>query len=379
MAEAQSELIELMRQQMEQMRIAQEHMMQVTMENQQLKQELAAANGPGNPQTKRPDRPSVEADLTDNDWAIFIDSWSRYKEMTRLTTVNDIRNELRATCAPSVNKMLFDLVGSTTLNTSSEEELLGHMHRVAVRGVHKEVHRQRFTRITQVDGESVNKFVARLKAQATLCDFKVRCNNPDCGRDVSYSEEMVSHQMVSGLSNAQHQSKILAEAATISTFQEKFDKLISLETTDNSTPQLNITPAAMMPTVAGVGRSPSEYKRRLNASRDVTKRGGKYDNDKETSNRRCKGCGNASHLGKTMARKDCPAFGKKCNGCGIENHFRKVCRTTKSKNAGARGDETSGEDDFDDEYESSVSFALGTEAYLPQPDFRTHLDPNGPE
>ena len=241
------QLIDLMRQQMVQMQITQEKLIHVSEENTQLRNDLAAARTtPGEslasgltPQTKKPDRPIVESDLSDSDWVLFEDSWQRYKVMCRLSRAVDIFHELRAACIPSINKILVELVGTERLNSASEEELLGHIRKVAVQGVHKEVHRQRFARITQADGESVNKFVAKLKASASLCEFQVTCHNPECRQSVSYSEEMVAHQMIGGLANPDYQAKILAEAATVTTFQQKFDKLVSLETTEMATTHLN--------------------------------------------------------------------------------------------------------------------------------------------
>ena len=195
------QLIDLMREQMEKLDNKTEQLLQMNQENETLRRDLQTAtdnrSGSGT-QTKKPDRPGITPELTDNDWALFLDSWARYKSMCRLTLEVDIRNELRAYCDPAINKMLFELVGATTLNALPEMELLERMRKVAVRGVHKEVHRQRFFRITQAEGESLNRFVARLKAQAALCDFRITCTPTESH---SYSEEMVAHQMISGLAN----------------------------------------------------------------------------------------------------------------------------------------------------------------------------------
>ena len=93
----QLQMMAMMQQQMEQMRFAQESMMQTMLENQELKEKLKQATNNPAPQTKKPDRPSINIDCTDSDWSIFIDSWSRYKAMSRLTSDGDIRHELRAT------------------------------------------------------------------------------------------------------------------------------------------------------------------------------------------------------------------------------------------------------------------------------------------
>ena len=48
---------------------------------------------------------------------MFTDQWARYKDMTKLRNLAEIRNELRSTCSREVNKLLFDLVGAESLNT----------------------------------------------------------------------------------------------------------------------------------------------------------------------------------------------------------------------------------------------------------------------
>ena len=158
--------------------------------------------------------------------------------MSRLTDVGEIRNELRCACSPDVNKLLFDIVGPTTLDACDEDTLLHHVKSVAVQGSHKEVHRQKFQALAQEEGEAITNYLAKLQAQAQLCDFQVDCTA--CNRPVSYTTNMVSGQLIAGLHNPDHQAKVLAEATTLNTLQLKFDKLVSLETTDQATRRLNM-------------------------------------------------------------------------------------------------------------------------------------------
>lgn len=130
-----------------------QQMMQATM--QQLLQGLTTATSPGATQggrVKRLDRPVIDGDATDSDWAMFIDSLDRYKTMTKISDPVEIRNELRSTCSPVINKLLFDFVGASTLNSCTEQQLLAHIKLVAVKGVHKEVHRQNFHSLQQSPG-----------------------------------------------------------------------------------------------------------------------------------------------------------------------------------------------------------------------------------
>ena len=167
-----------------------------------------------------PKRPTIQDDMDDSDWAIFEDSWRRYKRITRLETEEETIMELRTACSNEVNKLLFEFIGKATLDstTMTEEILLGHIRSVAVKGVHKEVHRMNLGKITQSVGESITHYVARLKAQSLLCEFQITCS---CNLSPSFAEEMVAQQLIAGLRNQDHQAKILGEATTLTTLQRK--------------------------------------------------------------------------------------------------------------------------------------------------------------
>ena len=142
----------------------------------------------------------MNAGINDREWALFLDTWTRYKQMAGINNGDMIRLELRACCSDDVNKMLFEFVGAATLDQCSEEELLGHIKGVAVKSVHKEVHQRTFNMMSQDEGESIPSYVARLRSQAVLCEFKKNCScNPP--REMSYADEMVAQRLVAGLSN----------------------------------------------------------------------------------------------------------------------------------------------------------------------------------
>ena len=53
----------------------------------------------------------------------------------------------------------------------------------------------------------------RLKGQASICNFSIKCNSTTCGKLTSYSDQMVSHQLVRGLADPSIQEQILSHAA----------------------------------------------------------------------------------------------------------------------------------------------------------------------
>ena len=91
--------------------------------------------------------------------------------------------------------------------------------------------------MAQNEGESMTYFLKRLRGQANFCEFNIKCpEEQTCGQQVDYSEDMVTGQMIAGLANLEHQSRILAEAASLISFEQKFNHLVYLKTTDKSTP-----------------------------------------------------------------------------------------------------------------------------------------------
>jgi len=273
-------------------------------------------NTPQPSQRNKPSRPIIEADCTDNRWVIFKDAWVRYKQMAKLTDLNEIRNELRSACSSAVNELLFNFVGPASLNTATEDELLNHIRSVAVKTVHPEVYRQQFFRLKQSDGEAITHYVSRLKSQAMLCDFVQKCDNGQC--NTSYSENMITSQLIAGLHNQSHQSKILSEVGTLKSLKQLVERLLTLESTEKAAShfqpvdQSHITPIK------------SDYqKNKYSAPTEKRNQKPAFGD----SSGKCKGCGRDRHQ---KGRQQCPAQNRKCNKCGRLHHFANVCMSSSS-------------------------------------------------
>ena len=279
----------------------------------------AAANVPPPPPQSRPnraklDRPTIDADCTDNRWIIFRDAWNRYKEMASLSSAAEIRNELRSACSPKVNEMLFNFVGPDALNTASEEALMDFIKSVAVKVVHPEVYRQQFFTLRQSDCESITNFIStlsRLKAQAMLCAFngKGSCTQNTCV--VSYSEDMVKSQLIAGLRNPSHQSKVLSEMEVLKTLEQVTARLLALESTEKASSHLR--PSVEVAAISN--QQPNRNGNRKIPPADASR------------SKNCSGCGQLLH---PKGRTACPAWQKNCRKCGKPNHFAGVCRSSNT-------------------------------------------------
>ena len=126
--------------------------------------------------------------------------------------------------------------------------------------------------------------------------------------------------MVAGLTNTDHQTKILAEATTLVTLQQKFNRLVSLEMTDHSTPHFNST--MHHTTVVNMQRSD-----RKKQSREV-----KISPTPQYV-QPFRECRRYSHPSRSMNCKDCPTAKMACFNYGIFGHMEKVCRKPKGGSA----------------------------------------------
>ena len=324
---------------------------QLQAENAQLCAQVGQPETQPSNYTKKPDRPTIDSGMNDREWALFDDSWGRYKKMAKLVDLDSIRMELRAACSQDVNKMLFEFVGAETLDTCTEADLLNHIKSVAVRTVHKKVHRMVFNTMVQKDKESVTKFVAALKSQAALCQFKVSCSC-DPPREISYADEMVAQRLIAGLANQEHQRRILSEATTLTTLQQKVERLCVLETTEESSSVLQNAPL-------GPPSSASAVKSRYQREKQSV-----VEPPKETPS--CNWCGAQSHPGgKPLEKIHCTARNKVCHKCKTKGHLAVVCKKSAAAAAAASDVVEHSHEESEMSSEASVSFSFDSEDFRP--------------
>ena len=127
---------------------------------------------------------------------------------------------------------------------------------------------------------------------------------------INYSKDVVVGQLITWLANKEHQNKILAESNNLTTVEQKFHRLISLETIVTSTPHLRSSLSSHL-TFSSLRleqkRFQGEYTLRI------------------PWNRPCGRCRKTLHPYRLKGQKNCPARTHQCHNCGLIGHLEKVC------------------------------------------------------
>ena len=154
-------------------------------------------------------RPSISEGITEADWVWFEDRWTRYKESTGLEG-KDIVNQLWDCANKELARRCYEAGNNKDI---TEDELLRRLKRLSIKAQNKLVNIVEFLSLTQDTDEPVAMFLSRLKGQASVCDFTVKCSE-NVAVVHSYADNMVAHQLVRGLEDITQQEKVLALAAT---------------------------------------------------------------------------------------------------------------------------------------------------------------------
>ena len=269
--------------------------------------------GTGSRADKLP-RPALREEATEADFIYFIDSWKRYKRSTGLTGQAAI-DQLWACCSPELSRSVYD---SGVTSEDSESKLLEAMKRMAVRAQNNLVNIVDFLGMGQDKDEPGGSFSARLKGQAAICDFTIKCSLDSCQNETSYKEKMVAHQLVRGLEDSAIQEQVLSHAASNPDLDlAAIQKFIEAKETGRRS-------GALIAGSGGLNRV-SDY--RAGKGRDRIR-----SSSAPPSAEKCLWCakpGHGARATKEIREQKCKAYKAKCENCHFVGHFKVACRKKK--------------------------------------------------
>ena len=259
-------------------------------------------------------RPCFDVDQTTEKWQYFKTRWSNYKTATGLTG-SAVTIHLLETCSENLRFAMFQ--SDAAIDTKSETDILALMKTLSVKEENVMVARMKLHALHQEPAESIRNFVARIKGQAELCRFEVKCSRTGCDEQVRYTDEIVRDIIIRNIYDQDIQREILGHENQ-QMLLEPLIKLIEAKETGKRT-QANL----LGQNAAAAAMSTYKKDRR----QEKVHRHGQSHN--------CGYCGEPGHgrndgPGRlTMQhRKDkCPAFSTTCSSCNRKGHFTNMCRT----------------------------------------------------
>ena len=283
--------------------------------------------GGGSRQERLP-RPTLDTGITEADWTFFESQWDRYKRSTRLEG-QDATDQLWACASDELSRQAHDAGAN---KDTSEADLIALLKLCSIRAQNRLVNIVEFLNIAQEPAEPVAKFVSRVKGQAKVCDFTVKCPGDECDKIVSYSEQLVSHVIVQGLEDSEIQERVLAIAATEENLDlKRISEFIYAQETGRESRKL-------LSADGGLNKLSQYQQEKRGRSNTLPSNTGRRDRAEPSNTDSCYYCGNNGRGYKSSAevrKAKCPAYNKKCTKCKKMGHFAKQCRKPRENEHGA--------------------------------------------
>lgn len=262
-------------------------------------------------------RPTLSSGGSSEEWTYFMTRWKDYVTATKVTGQEQVVQLLEC-CDDGLRRDLTRSAGAS-LTGKTEEEVLTAMKKLAVREENTMVARVTLHNMTQDHDEPVRAFGARIKGQASVCQFALTCKN--CQAEVNYSDEVLRDVLARGLADSEIQLDLLGDPNQNMDLEGVFKFVEAKEAGKRSANRLMQS--------QGAASARSLYQK---GKKTVTSKPGTKQQDTSTDSQDvCSYCGKKGH-GKRdpphVRKKTCLAYGKSCRKCNRLHHFDTMCRST---------------------------------------------------
>ena len=272
-----------------------------------------AASSPatGALKVERVKRPTITSAGTTSDWQYFQTRWEEYVAATKVTGKDKVLQLLEC-CDEALRK---DLTRSNVgLSNKTEREVLLAIKALAVRDENVMVSRVALNDMRQDREETIRSFCARLRGQASVCQYTIQC--PNCEHDVDYTEPILRDALCRGIEDTEIQLNLLGHTNQDMSLNEVVHFVEAKEAGKRSANKL-------LENQATGNAIRSSY--RKNRSSIPTK-----PSDHDQNSHLCSYCGKKGHGERQSAQKrknTCPAYNHQCSHCSRLHHFEDVCRS----------------------------------------------------
>ncbi len=263
-------------------------------------------------------RPSISSGISAADWNYFETRWTEYVEATNIKGKTLIIQLLECCDEQLRRDLTRDTVGALTSKT--EKDLIEGMKKLAVREENPMVARVELHSMVQGHDEAVRVFGARVRGQANVCKYIIKCKN--CAHDVDYTDHIIQDVITQGLADKDIQLDLLGSDNQTPTLEETFKFIEKKESGKRSATRLSHNISVQ----AAAAKSSSYHKQKRENIKSIDTP--TLQRSKDT----CTYCGEAGHGRKAsfkVRQTSCPAFNHVCGKCNIKNHVESLCRSEK--------------------------------------------------
>ena len=257
------------------------------------------------------DPPTIAAGCDPDQWSAFTRQWEMYKVGMAIAQ-NVIPTALFYCCDSDLRTdIMRDQRGNIT--NMPEADLMNVIKRLAVKDESTLVQRIKLSKMTQAPGTSIRTFLASLRGQASLCQYKATCKEDGCDHVYDYSDEIIKDNLIRGIADPEILSDLLGDPKTDRTLEETVSFIAQKE-------QGKVTRSA-------VGDSAGAMSSTTQSQKSVQGPGGK-----------CWACGGPAHGQRNDRRarqRSCEAWTSTCAKCKVKGHYTKSC--SKCSTCGAWG------------------------------------------
>ena len=262
----------------------------------------AHAQPVSNAKAEKAKRPELSSDISDEDWSYFTSRWEHYKKAANVTG-DDVATQLMECCNEQLRREHHRTFSG--ISATSEKDLLAELKQISVSKRNKAVNRVKLGQMKQDRGEPIRKFSGRVRSLASVSGYAVKCSKADCNTNVSYTEQVIMDQVITGLADTEIQRDVLSHADGDNMDLEALVRFIEGKESALASQGL----------MSGSGS--------VSANKVANKSG--------PGQGKCRWCGEAHPRG----REHCKAADQTCEACGKQGHFKKVCRSKNRTPGGA--------------------------------------------
>ena len=260
-------------------------------------------------------RPTIGLAGTSEEWTYFKTRWENYVDGTNISGKEYVVQLLEC-CDEDLRRDLTRTHGSLT--DKPKDEVFTAIKNLAVREENKMVARVALQNMRQDRDEAIRSYAARLRGQANICDFAMKCSH--CNHEVNYMDEMIRDALMRGLADDDIQLSLLGDSNQDPSLTEVLKFVETKESGKRS--------AAQLIDSHGIESARTSYRQK----------GHKASREKKIDQTEiCSYCGKTGHGQKAtpaIRKKSCDAYGHTCSHCKKRHHLEELCRSRSNAKTG---------------------------------------------